>query len=208
MLKFVMTSAGMSVNPQGYYVITPLHLNTKEKTVVFVNRGWVGIKDNNWHKPTGDVTLNTVITKAEKKNTFTAVNSSDIKSNTNKILIWTEPSAILKLSGINATPTPTDGDNFILVEEVEDDGAPITAKENGSPYPVCRRNKHVTEQHVMPFTHIGISILYQLLQYLLIDFSCVYDAVYAVTWFSLTAFGLYLTRLRFKKNVRRPPKIV
>ena len=56
---------GLVTNPQGYFVITPF-IRQDDKTVVFVNRGWVPIRSTSWDRPTELVTIACVVSDFEK----------------------------------------------------------------------------------------------------------------------------------------------
>ena len=128
---------GLAINPQGYYVITPLIRN--DGTIVFINRGWVAINEKNWHRPRGLVTVSTVISKGEKRNTFSPENNP-----TTKRLFWLEEDALRVCAN---RPELTCKD-IIVLEAFEPDDVPVTY------YPAARRQKHLTEQHVTPLMHL------------------------------------------------------
>jgi len=174
---------GLAINPQGYYVITPLQRG--DGTVFFINRGWVPLssvvgggagrnevfgansnaKVNVWDRPKGTTSVSTVVSGGEVVGRFSPVNNPSTKK-----LFWIEPKALVEATGLQNFALPT-----IILESVEYDDVPVTF------YPANRRLKHLDEQYITPMTHL----------------------VYAVTWFSLSLAGLVMTFYKFKK----PPKI-
>eukprot|EP00601_Ochromonadales_sp_CCMP2298_P026277 CAMPEP_0173274370 /NCGR_PEP_ID=MMETSP1143-20121109/2404_1 /TAXON_ID=483371 /ORGANISM="non described non described, Strain CCMP2298" /LENGTH=99 /DNA_ID=CAMNT_0014211177 /DNA_START=255 /DNA_END=550 /DNA_ORIENTATION=- len=87
---------GLSTNPQGYFLITPLVRD--DNTVVYVNRGWVPkptqkqtqAQGGQWSRPTGRVSLEAVVAEPEKESTFSPQNDP-----LSGVLIWAQPSALL-----------------------------------------------------------------------------------------------------------------
>ena len=128
---------GLAINPQGHYVITPFIRS--DGTIVFINRGWVATKETSWHRPRGVVTISTVVSKGEKKNTFSPENNPSTKK-----LFWLEEDA-LRICANRPTLTSKD---IIILEAFEPDDVPVTF------YPAARRQKHLTEQHVTPLMHL------------------------------------------------------
>ena len=128
---------GLAINPQGHYVITPLIRN--DGTIVFINRGWVATKETNWYRPRGLVTVSTVVSKGEKRNTFSPDNNP-----TTKRLFWLEEDALR----VCANRSELTSKDIIILEAFEPDDVPVTF------YPAARRQKHLTEQHVTPLMHL------------------------------------------------------
>ena len=128
---------GLAINPQGYYVVTPLVRS--DGTVVFVNRGWVEKSRTEWFRPQGIVSVTTVVSTGEKPSTFSPKNDP-----TKKRLFWLEEEALRKCTN-RAHLTPKE---VIVLEAFEADHVPVTS------YPAARRQKHLTEQHVTPLMHL------------------------------------------------------
>jgi len=128
---------GLAVNPQGYYVITPF--NRSDGTVVFINRGWVAMKETNWLRPLGVTTLSTVVSHPEKKNTFTPVNDPASMK-----LLWVEAGALRICADLPALKD----NEMIVLEAFEKDEVPVTS------YPAAKRQKHLDQQNVSPLTHL------------------------------------------------------
>ena len=128
---------GLAINPQGYYVLTPLVRS--DGTVVFVNRGWVAKSETNWVRPTGQVTLFAIVSRGETPGTFSPPNVPATKR-----LFWLELEALR-----TAANRPQLGaKEVVVVEAFEPDDVPVTS------YPAARRLKHLTEQHVTPLMHL------------------------------------------------------
>ena len=128
---------GLAINPQGYYVVTPLVRS--DGTVVFVNRGWVEKSQTEWFRPSGVVSVTTVVSSGEKAGPFSPKNDP-----TKKRLFWVEEDA-LRMCTNRAHLSPKE---VIILEAFETDDVPVTS------YPAARRQKHLTEQHVTPLMHL------------------------------------------------------
>jgi surfeit locus 1 family protein len=128
---------GLAINPQGYYVVTPLERS--DGTVVFVNRGWVEKSQTEWFRPPGVVSVTTVVSSGEKVSTFSPQNDP-----TKKRLFWLEEDALRKCTN-RSHLSPKE---VIVLEAFEPDNVPVTS------YPAARRQKHLTEQHVTPLMHL------------------------------------------------------
>ncbi len=206
---------GMATNPQGFFLFTPFRLSTGGHTV-FVNRGWVsktvveGKSAVQIERPEGQVELAYLVaSQGEKRKTFTPDN--DKQSLRTRKLLWAEPAALEAASGLqvishapeksgaggvkvsegasSSSPRKEKDDDVIskllvgytceaiLVEVIEADDAPMLA------YPIPRRLKQLTEFYVTPLTHL----------------------TYAVTWFSLSAAGFFMTHRMFRTKPPRPP---
>ena len=128
---------GLATNPQGYYVITPLR--RPDGTVIFVNRGWVAIKETTWKRPTGTVTVNAIASSGETKGSFSPVNNP-----TTKKLLWLESAVLLQAAGF----VPGEHEPIVILEAVEPDNVPVTS------YPASRRVNSLGEQYITPMTHL------------------------------------------------------
>jgi cytochrome oxidase assembly protein ShyY1 len=120
---------GLAVNPQGYYVITPF--KRTDGTIVFINRGWVAMKETNWLRPSGVTTLSTVVSHPEKENTFTPVNNPASMK-----LLWVEADALR----ICAETPQLKLNEIVVLEAFEKDDVPVTS------YPAAKRQKHLDQQ--------------------------------------------------------------
>ena len=134
------SAQGLAVNPQGYFVITPL--KRTDGTIIFVNRGWVGINEKSWGRPKGNVTLSAIFVNGEKEGLFSPENNTSSRK-----LLWLNPVSLLCASGLNeAQASPV-----LIAEVFEEDGVPITS------YPIAKRQKHFIDHHVSPMTHLVYS---------------------------------------------------
>jgi len=131
------SAQGLAVNPQGYFVITPL--KRSDGTVIFVNRGWVGINEKSWGRPNGNVTLKAIFVNGEKEGLFSPENNTSTKK-----LLWLNPASLLCASGLNESQASP----VLIAEVFEEDNAPITS------YPIAKRQKHFIDHHVTPMTHL------------------------------------------------------
>ena len=73
------------------------------REVIFVNRGWISRNsDVTYSKPTGIISLISIISEFEKKSTFSPVNQPN-----SKVLLWLEHEALLKATElINKSSIP------------------------------------------------------------------------------------------------------
>ena len=85
---------GMAVNPQGYFVITPMRLS--DRSIIFVNRGWVSRRSKEWDRPKGIVRTTVVAGACEKRSTFSPVNDPSSRT-----LLWLEDSSLVAATGID-----------------------------------------------------------------------------------------------------------
>lgn len=131
---------GLAINPQGYYVITPLI--REDKTIVYINRGWVEKNEKSWSRPQGAVKITTVVSSGEKSGSFTPEN----KPISGK-LFWLEPAALLINNKDKDSNTAA-----IILEVIEDDDKLMTN------YPVARKSKYLDHHHVTPVTHIVYAV--------------------------------------------------
>jgi len=160
---------GMASNPQGYYIVTPLLLD--DGNIVFVNRGWVPKNMKTWERPTGKVSLEALVSDTEPGSSFSPPN--DMK---NRKFIWLEKSALLKSLGSSAVISPAAVEhflqqpNFVIADEINE-----TTNKTQGPFP--KLPSIINQHYAQPITHL----------------------MYAVTWFSLTTIGGYMTYLRFRR---------
>lgn len=127
---------GLATNPQGYYIITPF--KRCDGTIVYVNRGWVAMKEQTWKRPVGTVAINAIIGSTETAGSFSPVNDPK-----NRKLLWLESAALLE-----ATGTPSTTEPIVVLEVIEPDNKAVTS------YPAARRVKNLSEHYVTPMTHL------------------------------------------------------
>lgn len=179
---------GMSTSPQGYYLITPLR-RLDGKGTVLVNRGWI---PKSMHDRTdiicaecdmnGIVNVTGVVAKMEQPRRFSpnsrssmisvrkdrsmaSSGSSSVNTPQYKTLLWMDRVAIEEETHTMGLYPP-----YIIQTKVNN-GAHDAAK-SIIKFPVQLDLSSVGEFKVTPATHAG----------------------YAITWFSLSGFGLIMTR--------------
>ena len=135
---------GMSSNPQGYYLITPLI--RADKSVVFINRGWIPKTTNNWDRPAKDVSIICVVSETEKKTYFAPVNN-DIAD---KKLLWLEKEALVKATQYEIG----DSDDLVIFDEI----SVINTSSEVKSYPIRKKVKDFSEYSVAPVTHLVYSV--------------------------------------------------
>lgn len=165
---------GLAVNPQGYFVITPLRL--PDGSVLFVNRGWVSRRAKDWERPKGRVKATVVASSCEKRSTFSPTN--DTKSRT---LLWLEGSSLLAASGVSlelneVAVVECVGSSLPLIPAVADG---VLGQEGSSEvtFPATRKTSSLIQHYVTPEVH----------------------ATYAATWFSLCLFGVGATFYKYRR---------
>lgn len=172
-------------SPQGYYLITPLR-RLDGKGTVLVNRGWIPKSmvgrtdiicgDNDVKRM---VNVTGVVSKMEQPRRFSPDSRSSMATRNRrdpgstqkfKTLLWMDRVAIEE-------ETHTMGLYPPLIIQTSDDSARDDEK-NVINFPVQPSVCTVGEFKVMPATHAG----------------------YAITWFSLSGFGLIMTRKLFLRG--------
>lgn len=158
------SSGGMSSSPQGYFVITPMELQSQQKRVVLVNRGWVPLnyaRENlSWKRPIDTVNIVGTVSSMEQPPKWIAPPSTSSK--TPKQFLWMERAAMEKI-------TNTTSQDPLFITEIETDNE---EKQKSITFPVKPKADTVGEFKVLPPTH----------------------AAYAFTWFGLSGAGVLMTR--------------
>jgi surfeit locus 1 family protein len=166
---------GMSQNPQGYWVITPLH--REDGTITLVKRGWVmcdkgtvKLEKQAYEKPKGKVTVTVIADNYEPRTRFAPENSPYTKK-----LWWYELESVHKILG--KFVSNTHGSAFlrfpVMLEAVMEDEEEITT------YPVSRRVKAIGEQHVTPATHMVYAVTWY------VPYTCMYS-IYSFAYVYVT----------------------
>ena len=143
------SAQGLALNPQGYFIITPL--KRTDGTTVFINRGWVSMKSQSWRRPISQTKIQAVVSSCEPSNTFSPINNTKINK-----LIWLEEDALLKITElIHAKPV-------VVLEEInnENDGDAAV----NPPFP--RSSVYSSNHHVTPLTHLAYAATWFSLSFL------------------------------------------
>lgn len=194
---------GMSVNPQGYFVYSPFQLAKVTSTdkdsgknpttaiagpIVYVNRGWVALRQEKWGIQKHPVRLECVVVEGEKGSSFSPPH--DLPS---KKLLWLDLKALVEASEIDSVLSSDSARNELHQGGVVVmDLVGVESEDKGD---ANRDSKHVvavdttelpipkepynalTDYYVTPETH----------------------AAYAFTWFSLAICSLAISYLKFRK---------
>lgn len=179
---------GMVVNPQGYFVYSPFQMSADGKEaagpIVYVNRGWVGHRQEKWGVQEGPVELECVVVGGEKSSVFSPPH--DLSS---KKLLWLDTAALLEASGIGSVyersrdemrasgvvvmdlVATLDGDVGGKLKDKAEEAAAEVLPIPKEPY------NALTDYYVTPATH----------------------AAYAFTWYSLAICSLAVSYFKFRK---------
>jgi len=190
---------GMAVNPQGYFVFSPFQLTldgsgdaskgSKEAVagpIIYVNRGWVGHRQEKWGIRKSPLRIECVVTEAEKGSAFSPPH--DIAS---RKLLWLDTVALVEASGLGSTHAAAreemmkSGVTLVDLVGVETEAQcaskdfPKSDAETVTELPIPKEPYNaLTDYYVTPATH----------------------AAYAFTWFSLAICSLAVSYFKFRKT--------
>jgi surfeit locus 1 family protein len=197
--------SGMSAGPQGYHVLTPLELapGTADREMVWVNRGWVPktmvpgadkpyarqgpveqakiqaalAEPPAWERPKGTVTITAVKSEVEKPKFMTPQHDYSKR-----------PLQLFWFDGVALQAIAESDKELLLMTEVlheettdkDEMDASIAQqlRENTISYPLQPPVTAIYNFRTTPEIHVG----------------------YAVTWFGLSAAGVYMTRKLISKG--------
>lgn len=186
-------SGGMGPSPQGYLVLTPLQLNHQGGQLVWINRGWVPRtmvpgsdrtmgrsapppsrsppppvtnNVNQWDRPTGTVQITAIGAKPESPR---VIKIEHDYSKRPLQLFWVDP---LALQAIAESEEPVPLLTQVVPTTTTTESSSSLSSSVTNEYPRPRMIETVAEFKVTPATHVG----------------------YAVTWYGLSAAGIYMTR--------------
>lgn len=186
------SSSGMSSGPQGYFVLTPFQSNGR---TVVVNRGWVprhfGVTSSNlrrgnrpssmiesasphflqWYRPEGSSTITVVRAQPEEPKFLVAEHMLEQHPPT---LFWFDEETLKHLSLSSSESGQVTDDALILATQVRPEGD----DDLGLEWPLSPPASRVGDFKTTPAVHLG----------------------YLVTWYGLSAAGVYMTRLLMRRG--------